>query len=405
MNIGFFTDSYFPQVSGVATSIQTLRNQLEERGHKVIIFTTTDPNAKMEAGIVRIPSVPFVSFQDRRIAYRGFDRCLKIAREYDLDIIHTHTEFSLGLAGKYIASRLKIPNVHTYHTMYEKYTHYIFNGELVQASHVRVLSRMFCEKTQGVITPSTITANKLRDYDIKVPIAVIPTGVDIPEFDYYGRQEFRKQLGYSKNDIVLLSLSRLSKEKNVDQVIDSFKEINLENPATKLLIVGDGPAREELKKQAEDCPAISFVGEVGHNQVAKFYQAADLYINASDSETQGLTYLESFANQLPIVARGNSYLESIMLGVQFGALFDEENSLTDVVLEYLDDKANGIIPEIEAHSLFEISSEYFGEKVETFYHQTILNYLQQDHTMFDKLYNSMKELIHDVVIGGGNKGE
>ncbi|UUX34193.1 glycosyltransferase [Fundicoccus culcitae] len=405
MNIGLFTDSYFPQVSGVATSIETLRNQLEHRGHKVIIFTTTDPNATMERGIVRLPSVPFVSFQDRRIAYRGFDRCLKIAREYNLDIVHTHTEFSLGLAGKYIASRLKIPNIHTYHTMYEKYTHYIFNGELIQANHVRVLSRMFCEKTQGVITPSVITSNKLREYNIKVPIAVIPTGVEIPSFDEARRQTFRTQLGYTDEDVVLLSLSRLSKEKNVDQVIAAFKEINQANTSTKLLVVGDGPARADLELQAKDCSAVSFVGEIDHSSVQQFYQAADLYVNASDSETQGLTYLESFANRLPIVAKSNSYLESIMPDVQFGALFDEEHSMTDVVLDYLKNKAEGIIPEIEAESLVGISAEHFGEEVEKFYHQTILNFSHQDNTMFDKLYTSIKELIHDVVIGGGSKNE
>lgn len=107
MRIGMFTDTYFPQVSGVSTSIKILCDQLRKVGHEVIIFTTSDPEARPENGVVRLPSIPFASFEDRRIAFGGLDRCVKISREYDLDIIHTHTEFSLGLAGKYVASRLK----------------------------------------------------------------------------------------------------------------------------------------------------------------------------------------------------------------------------------------------------------------------------------------------------------
>ena len=182
MNIGLFTDTYFPQVSGVSTSVKLLRNELVKLGHTVIIFTTTDPAAVAETGVVRLPSIPFVNYDDRRIAFSGFDRCLKIARQNELDIVHTHTEFSLGLAGKYVASRMKIPIVHTYHTMYENYTHYILQGQLIQVSHVRYLSKLFCNQTQGVITPSDLTHDKLREYGIQERIEVIPTGVEMPEY-------------------------------------------------------------------------------------------------------------------------------------------------------------------------------------------------------------------------------
>ena len=101
MRIGLFTDTYFPQVSGVATSIRTLKTELEKLGHTVFIFTTTDKdvNRYEDWQIIRIPSVPFFAFKDRRIAYRGFTKALAIAKQYQLDIIHTQTEFSLGLLG------------------------------------------------------------------------------------------------------------------------------------------------------------------------------------------------------------------------------------------------------------------------------------------------------------------
>ena len=118
MRIGLFTDTYFPQVSGVATSIRTLKTQLEKMGHTVFIFTTTDRDVDRyeDWQIVRIPSVPFFAFKDRRVAYRGFSKALEIAKQYKLDIIHTQTEFSLGLLGIAIARELRIPVVHTYGT-------------------------------------------------------------------------------------------------------------------------------------------------------------------------------------------------------------------------------------------------------------------------------------------------
>ena len=141
MRIGLFTDTYFPQVSGVATSIRTLKTQLEKMGHNVFIFTTTDRDVDRyeDWQIVRIPSVPFFAFKDRRVAYRGFSKALEIAKQYKLDIIHTQTEFSLGLLGIAIARELRIPVVHTYHTQYEDYVRYIAKGMVIRPSMVKYI--------------------------------------------------------------------------------------------------------------------------------------------------------------------------------------------------------------------------------------------------------------------------
>ena len=143
MNIGIFTDTYFPQVSGVATSIDTLRSQLEQKGHTVYIFTTTDPDVEKnvyERNVFRFASIPFISFTDRRIAVRGLFQSYQVAKELNLDIVHTQTEFSMGLIGKFVAKALKIPCVHTYHTMYEDYLHYVAKGKLLKPSHVRLMT-------------------------------------------------------------------------------------------------------------------------------------------------------------------------------------------------------------------------------------------------------------------------
>ena len=161
MRVGLFTDTYLPQISGVATSIKTLKEELEKQGHEVYIFTTTDKHVKRyeDPTIIRLPSVPFISFTDRRIVYRGLFESYKIAKTYKLDIIHTQTEFSLGILGKMVGKALRIPVIHTYHTQYEDYVRYIANGKLIRPSMVKYIVRGFLNDLDGVICPSRIALN------------------------------------------------------------------------------------------------------------------------------------------------------------------------------------------------------------------------------------------------------
>lgn len=157
MRIGLFTDTYFPQVSGVATSIRTLKTQLEKWD---IQSLSLPPLIEMlTAGedwqIVRIPSVPFFAFKDRRVAYRGFSKALEIINNISL-ILFTQTEFSLGLLGIAIARELRIPVVHTYHTQYEDYVRYIAKGMVIRPSMVKYIVRGFMSDLDGVICPSEI---------------------------------------------------------------------------------------------------------------------------------------------------------------------------------------------------------------------------------------------------------
>ncbi|MBR7926690.1 glycosyltransferase [Aerococcaceae bacterium zg-ZUI334] len=402
MNIGLFTDTYFPQVSGVSTSIKSLRDELVRQGHFVVIFTTTDPNAadREDETIIRLPSIPFVSFEDRRIAYAGFDKALRTARRFKLDLIHTHTEFSLGLSGLYVASRMKIPVVHTYHTLYEKYTHYILDGDLIQAKHVGALTKLFCNQVDGIIVPSEMTYAKLREYGIKSDIRVIPTGVKIPDYNDVVVQSLKEKYRVQEDDVLFLSLSRLSKEKSLDKVIEAFGEIVELIPQARLLFVGDGPARQELEMQAQaTSDKIEFIGEVNHSQVSDYYQLCDIYLNASESETQGLTYLEAFANRLPIIAKRNPYLESLMPEKCFGELFDEERSLSQTAIHFHQEMKAGNITPIDTQALQAISVETFGNDVMSYYQEVSC---KKKHSLFnipDIVMPRLKNLIRDVVLG------
>ncbi len=179
MKIGLFTDTYFPQVSGVATSIKTLRDELERRGNQVYIFTTTDPHATDDEsdGVYRFSSIPFISFTERRIAIRGLFQATQIARKLDLDLVHTQTEFSMGMIGKFVAKNLNISCVHTYHTMYEDYLHYVANGRLLKPIHVKEGTLAFCHHLDGIVAPSKRVLDKLTDYGVKSPIRIILRGL------------------------------------------------------------------------------------------------------------------------------------------------------------------------------------------------------------------------------------
>lgn len=221
VRIGLFTDTYFPQVSGVATSIRTLREVLMARGHQVYIFTTTDPQADpvldRQEQIYRFPSIPFVSFPERRVTVSGWVKVLLIAKRLQLDVIHTQTEFSLGVMGHLVARELKIPCLHTYHTMYEDYLHYVANGRLIKPQNVATILRTFLKHVDGVVAPSDRVLTTLRKYGIEAPIQVIPTGINLQRFqapvDPQTLLTLREQYGYDEQTPVMLSLSRLAFEK------------------------------------------------------------------------------------------------------------------------------------------------------------------------------------------------
>jgi len=376
MRIGLFTDTYFPQVSGVATSIRTLKTELEKLGHKVFIFTTTDKdvNRYEDWQIIRIPSVPFFAFKDRRVAYRGFSNALELARQHQLDIIHTQTEFSLGLLGIWIAKELRIPVVHTYHTQYEDYVHYLAKGMVIRPSMVKYIVRGFMSDLDGVVCPSEIVYDLLVGYKIKAEKRVIPTGIDLAKFERpeLSREDIKKlrfKLGIAEDEVMLLSLSRISYEKNIQAIVEALPMVLEENAKVKLVIVGDGPYAEDLKAlvaQLHIEDSVIFTGMIAPSDTALYYKAADFFISASTSETQGLTYLESLASGTPIIAHGNPYLDNVISDKTFGTLYYESRDLAGAILE-----AILATPDMDekklADKLYEISAENFGRRIYEFY--------------------------------------
>lgn len=382
MNIGIFTDTYFPQVSGVATSIKTLHDELIREGHHVYIFTTTDPHADTKAdrkrGIYRFASIPFVGFTERRLAVAGYIKVLRIARQLHLDVVHNQTEFFLGLMGKEVAKELNIPCIHTYHTMYQDYLHYVANGKILKPSDVKKAVRVYMKRIDGIIAPSDRVLQTMADYGIDRPIRVIPTGVDLTKYQRPAsdadRNNLRKSLGYGPETPLILSLSRLAYEKNIAEIIEAMPDIIARCQKAQLLIVGDGPAKETLERQVREMDLsdhVQFIGQVDHDQVYRYYHIANVLVSASDSETQGLTYDEAVAADLPIVVMRSEYTDALIDDPAIGLSFQKRADLVDGVLHYLQVKPTPQDHDKRQEKLHNISAPVFVHRVLQFYRDCI----------------------------------
>ena len=379
MNIGLFTDTYFPQLSGVATSIQTLKNALEKNGHSVFIFTTTDPHlgkGTIEPNVFRVSSVPFVSFTDRRIAFRGLFQATKIAKEVKLDIVHTQTEFSMGMIGKYVAHSLGIPAIHTYHTMYEDYLHYVLNGHLLKPYHVKQFTKAYLHNMDGVVAPSERVKETLTRYGVTIPMRIIPTGVDLAAINENPRRDVRKELGIDSNEKVILTLSRVAAEKKIDQMLDVLPTVLESEPNVKFVIAGDGPDVQPLKDQVarlslEDY--VIFAGSVEHSDVGNYYRMADLFVSASDTETQGLTYIEALAAGTKCVVYSTDYTEHVFDNKELGSTFTTKNEMTNEIIDYLKANQFTIPKNLKEKKLIDVSADTFAHKIEDFYQEAIQN--------------------------------
>jgi len=380
MNIGIFTETYYPQINGVVTSIRALEKELNNQGHKVYIFATTHPDAKPRPRVFRLPSIPFWSMPSQRVALSFPLKALKIIKDLNLDIIHTQTEFPMGFLGKTAATFYNIPIVHTYHTMYEDYVHYILRGHVITPKMAKDFSKLFCNSAEAVIAPSQKVYNVLRDYGVKRDIQIIPTGIELnpfkkSNFEIEDSNLLRSCYNLKPDTPLILSLGRVAKEKSIDVVIKSMPNLLKKLPEAKLLIVGDGPARANLEELVSDLninDSVIFAGQHPWVDVPKFYNSANVFVTASVTETQGLTYAEAMAAQIPVVAKKDDNIVGLLKDNVNGRIFTDDMELSDILYHVLTDKKASLRYTIQAYiDVKSFSSEQFGESVIDLYAKVI----------------------------------
>lgn len=351
MRIGLFTDTYPPFINGVSTSVLMLKQGLEKLGHEVYVVTVNDESFsyKEEDGVLKIPSFPIGLMNFRQSGIYPL-KALKIIKKWKLDIIHSHTEFSIGTFARLISKQLNIPLVHTYHTMYEEYIYYITKGYFNSASKklVEYLTLFLCDKTiDELIVPTEKTKELFKDkYKVKRDVYVIPSGIDTTRFykENIDKNEIinlKKDLGLRKTDFIVLYVGRIAKEKSIDFLINNFNSVLKRIPKAKMIIVGDGPDIKDLidltrKKGLEN--KIIFTGKAPWTDVPKYYSLCDVFVTASKTETQGLTVMEAMGASKPVVAIRDESFELMITDKKDGLFFDDEKSYVDMIYEVYKNK-------------------------------------------------------------------
>ena len=348
MRIGLFTDSYPPYINGVSTSVAMLKKALEKQGHTVYVVTVSSHALKYEYDekehILKIPGIP-VGIYDYRLSRIYPVPMINKMRNWKLDVIHSHTEFGIGILARLFAKQFNIPLVHTYHTLYEDYTHYITHGYFDKSSRkiVEYLTKFYCDKTANELIVPTNKIYKLfkEKYEFTKNIHIIPTGIEVERFfvENVNKKDvefLRKKLDIKRKDFVILFVGRLEKKKNIEFLINAEKKLLEVNPNIRLLIVGDGPDKEKYEKMAESLELgdrVIFNGKAAWEEVPIYYQVADLFATASKSETQGLTVIEAMASgTTPLCIKDDSFMGTITDELN-GRIFETEEQYINQVLE------------------------------------------------------------------------
>lgn len=350
MKIGIFTDTYKPNINGVVTSIETTKYGLEAAGQEVYVFA---PNQSFKYETSRrektwwLPSVKFYGEKRYRVAFPflNMDDIAKVA----LDVVHTQTPFLVGIAGLRTARRKNLPLVHTYHTRYQEYAHYLkFPKKILQLITGAGMKRIvtFMNKHDAVIAPSLGVKRELENFGVQKSISVIPTGIDIEKTLNLSKKNdpgyLLKKFGISDKDDLITLTSRLGKEKNIDFVLRAMKRVVAQKPSAKLLIIGDGDAKNYLRNLAKTLNLgknVVFPGFMRHDDIFPLYRRAKLFVFSSFTETQGIVVLEAMALGLPVVALRGMGIEDILEKNTGGVLVENSDGLfAEKILELLNDK-------------------------------------------------------------------
>ncbi len=347
MRIVMFSEYYLPFINGVITHIETLKQQLEQKGHEVLIVTAKTKRSDEEKDgedVMRCTAIPL-----KKLYGYGITNPINVAvylkiRDFAPDLIHVHTEFSIGLMGIHTARLLKVPLVYTLHTMYNEYLFYVapkkFEKLLKPVAHFYL--KNVALKATEITGPSPKVVDLLRESGVNKHVNIIRNSMNKKDFfpennDKKKVAETRKKLGIADDETALIYVGRLGGEKSIDELIDCFDFACADLPKYKLIIVGHGPQAEELKSHAASkstADRIQFTGKVPHNEIQYYYLACDLFSGCSTSETNSISMLEGMAAGLFAVQKLDIYdPHQIMRGVA-GELFESKEGFRDIIIEY-----------------------------------------------------------------------
>lgn len=396
MRIGLFTDTYLPDINGVVSSVELLRKKLVEHGHKCYVICTYPSNLFSNStvrreDIIRLPGLELKFLYGYAVTSPFHFKVIEDIKNLNLDLIHVHTEFGVGIFARTVSKKLNIPLISTYHTTYEDYTHYLnpINSSLIEKGAKKVvakLSKIYSNSCERIISPSEKTKNMLVNYKIKEDIIeVIPTGLEIERFKKENinpeiLKKLQDEINIDKKNKIFIFVGRIAKEKSLDIVIKAMKKMKDLNKDVKLLVVGDGPSKKELMdlcSKLDVTDYVYFLGKKPNEDIQYYYHLADVFVSAATTETQGMTYIEALASGLLIVGRRDEVLTDLIDENETGFYFDGVDDLADIIdkiegLEknFLVEKRNKCI----SKSL-KYDAEVFYEKIYALYKKVVDEFL------------------------------
>lgn len=408
MRVGIFTESYPPLVNGVSTSILMLEHALTKLGHEVFIITVSDNKKdyvlENNGHILRLPSVNLANCYDYKMTSVYPIKAVNMIKKMNLDVIHSNVEFTVGIFARVVSEQLSIPLAHTYHTNWEDYTHYITKNKKILDDICKKLLKylvvFFEDKTvTELIVPSNKIYNLFKDkYKFTKNIHIIQTGIETSKFykENFNQKDInslKKKLGIKKKDFVVMTVSRLAKEKSVDRIINNHKELVKKYSNMKLLIVGDGPDIDKLKDEAKSLgvsDSVIFTGKVPLNDIPIYYQLGNVFVTASKSETQGLTVVEAISSSLPVVAvKDDSFVNSVIEDFNGFVFTDDEKYINSISKLYEDKELYNRLSNQSRLLSEDFSSEYFALKVLKVYETAIENYKKDNKKIINKIKNNI----------------
>ncbi|MBR3228572.1 MAG: RecX family transcriptional regulator, partial [Erysipelotrichaceae bacterium] len=388
---------YLPDINGVVSSVELLRKKLTEMGNTVYVICSYKGGSKIryEGNIIRLPGVEIKKIYGYALSTPLHFLFIEELKKLELDIIHAETEFGVGLLANIAASMLNIPLVRTYHTTYEDYTHYlnIINSKTLDIGlkkGIAQISAIYCNHCVKLISPSEKTAAMLRSYGVSSDIAIIPTGVELERFaaqnvDREAARSIRERYIRNEGEKLLVFVGRIAEEKSIDKIIRAFRRVKESDLKVRLLIVGDGPSLEDLRNLTAEYGLeeyIFFAGKKPFAEVPSYYHAADGFISASTSETQGMTYIEALASGLVVLANYDKVLDDLIIEGKNGYFFSDEEGLFEAVRKFAEltteeDREMSLqavqsVRKYDANRFGEDSLALYEEAIEDFRHSYII---------------------------------
>lgn len=389
MNVALFSDCYYPAKNGVSTYTREIKDGLTARGHNVFVVAPSYPSASEAADshdpkVLRLFSVPLGLGTDHRVSLARRNAVSSFIKQNNVQIIHTQTEFYIGKMGVGIAEKLGLPVVHTFHTLWEDYSHYLKKVFPLPELWLKKVSRKYIKtylaKTDLVLCPSAKSYDYVTALRKELRVQVLPNAINRARVlslkpSEAERNLLRESLGIEKNDKVLVFVGRLSAEKKVLELLNQITYTLKKNKDFKLLFVGGGPDANKLKDAVtQDMleKQVLFTGAVQWERVIKLCYASDVFVTISRSEILPMTVIEALVCGLPIIAPEDKSFSTMVEDNVNGYLLKNDETIGDLVSTVLlDPKLRLKFKEASLRKSEEFSIENHILKLEDLYYSLL----------------------------------